>query len=354
MGCLIRMASSSHRSGPGATTSRARRQVVTGSLRLQHPAALEHRAPHQAILNKEDHVKDTAFLTTLAAMCTGSSAVRRYSASAMPRACSRLTRRRASTMRRCSRSSRAGRSQSLPLKLQDILPQPLRAGKSGGQLTKEGAWLLDPTGKLQPGALMAPPEGDAGTGMVSTNAVRKRTGNISVGTSAFSMNVLDAPLKEVHRDIDVVTTPDGAPVAMVHANNCSSDLNAWIGMFGEFAELIGHGRRQPSSTGRCLKCRSAQTAMRAACSTTAACRARTSRRSRRAARSSCARRTATWTSRTSLAQLYGCRPAQDRHGHPRRGGRPDGRHDHRARRPSRRRSSASRSSRTASACQLPS
>ena len=88
---------------------------------------------------------------------------------------------------------------------------------------------------------MAPPEGDAGTGMVATNAVRKRTGNISVGTSAFSMNVLDAPLKAVHRDIDIVTTPDGVPVAMAHTNNCSSDLNAWDQLFGEIAALIGHG-----------------------------------------------------------------------------------------------------------------
>lgn len=87
---------------------------------------------------------------------------------------------------------------------------------------------------------MAPPEGDAGTGMVSTNSVRKRTGNISVGTSAFSMNVLDEPLKAVHRDIDIVTTPDGANVAMVHVNNCSSDINAWVNMFGEFAKAIGH------------------------------------------------------------------------------------------------------------------
>ena len=86
---------------------------------------------------------------------------------------------------------------------------------------------------------MAPPEGDAGTGMVSTNAVRKRTGNISVGTSAFSMNVLEKPLRQVHRDIDIVTTPEGAPVAMVHTNNCSSDINAWIGLFRDFAQYLG-------------------------------------------------------------------------------------------------------------------
>ena len=129
-----------------------------------------------------------------------------------------------------------------PWQLLDILPRVLRAGACAGHLTAEGARLLDLSGQLAPGALMAPPEGDAGTGMVSTNAVRKRTGNISVGTSAFSMHVLDAPLRQVHRDIDVVTTPAGAPVAMVHTNNCTSDLNAWVKLFGEFAELIGHGQ----------------------------------------------------------------------------------------------------------------
>ena len=126
-----------------------------------------------------------------------------------------------------------------PWQLLDILPRVLRAGACAGHLTAEGARLLDLSGQLAPGALMAPPEGDAGTGMVSTNAVRKRTGNISVGTSAFSMNVLDAPLRQVHRDIDVVTTPAGAPVAMVHTNNCTSDLNAWAKLFGEFAAAIG-------------------------------------------------------------------------------------------------------------------
>lgn len=198
---------------------------------------------YQAILNKEDHVKDIAFLTTLAGyvhwQLSGEKVLGIGDASGMFPIDEKTGLYDAAMLEKFESLDAV---KAYPWKLQEILPQPLRAGHSGGQLTKEGAWLLDPTGKLQPGALMAPPEGDAGTGMVSTNAVRKRTGNISVGTSAFSMNVLDAPLKEVHRDIDVVTTPDGAPVAMVHANNCSSDLNAWIGMFGEFAELIGHGQ----------------------------------------------------------------------------------------------------------------
>lgn len=127
----------------------------------------------------------------------------------------------------------------LPWTLREILPQAVPAGKICGHLTAAGARLLDPTGALEPGSIMAPPEGDAGTGMVSTNAVRVGTGNISVGTSAFSMNVLDAPLASVHTDIDLQVTPDGAPVAMVHANNCSSDLNAWVGLFSEAFAAIG-------------------------------------------------------------------------------------------------------------------
>lgn len=129
---------------------------------------------------------------------------------------------------------------AMPWTLREILPQALPAGKIAGHLTPDGARRLDPTGTLEPGAIMAPPEGDAGTGMVSTNAVRVGTGNISVGTSAFSMNVLAEPLTSVHTDIDVIVTPDGAPVAMVHANNCSSDLNAWVALFGEAFAAIGH------------------------------------------------------------------------------------------------------------------
>lgn len=123
--------------------------------------------------------------------------------------------------------------------IKDLLPEVLLAGQTAGHLTAAGAKLLDPSGQLQAGAVFAPSEGDAGTGMVATNAVRKRTGNVSIGTSAFSMVVLDQALTQVHRDIDVVTTPDGAPVAMVHTNNCSSDINAWANVFNQFARLLG-------------------------------------------------------------------------------------------------------------------
>lgn len=127
----------------------------------------------------------------------------------------------------------------LPWKILDILPKPVHAGECAGRLSAEGAKLLDPTGALEPGAPLAPPEGDAGTGMAATCAVAERTGNVSAGTSIFSMVVLERPLANVHEEIDMVTTPTGAPVAMVHCNNCTSDLDAWAGLFGEAARLFG-------------------------------------------------------------------------------------------------------------------
>ena len=122
--------------------------------------------------------------------------------------------------------------------LRAILPQVLPAGADAGVLTEEGAKLLDPSGDLRPGIPFCPPEGDAGTGMTATNSVRVRTGNVSAGTSDFAMIVVDK-LLGVHREIDMVTTPDGAPVAMVHCNNCTSDINAWVGLFAEFAAAVG-------------------------------------------------------------------------------------------------------------------
>ena len=133
-----------------------------------------------------------------------------------------------------------------PWKLRDILPEVLPAGADAGALTPDGALLLDPAGELLPGVPLCPPEGDAGTGMVATNAVRPRTGNVSAGTSSFSMIVLEHDLKAPHEAIDIVTTPDGSPVAMVHCNNCTSDINAWVGLFREYQELLGI----PVDTGR--------------------------------------------------------------------------------------------------------
>lgn len=118
-------------------------------------------------------------------------------------------------------------------KLQDILPKVLVAGENAGVLTEKGAGLIDPDGQLQPGCVLCAPEGDAGTGMMATNSIKVKTGNVSAGTSAFAMVVLEKPLSQVYRDLDMVTTPAGDPVAMAHSQNCSSDLNAWFRLFAE-------------------------------------------------------------------------------------------------------------------------
>lgn len=130
------------------------------------------------------------------------------------------------------------------LTLIDLLPRIQVAGEPAGELTEAGATSLDPSGRLRPGVAMCPPEGDAGTGMVATNSVAPRTGNVSAGTSIFAMIVLENELTGVHREIDLVTTPAGDPVAMVHCNNGASELDAWVGIFGEFASALG----APTST----------------------------------------------------------------------------------------------------------
>ncbi|MCU0486333.1 MAG: FGGY-family carbohydrate kinase, partial [Anaerolineales bacterium] len=129
--------------------------------------------------------------------------------------------------------------QKLPWKLQELLPKVLNAGETAGVLSTAGARLLDPTGGLQAGIPLCPPEGDAGTGMVATNSVAERTGNVSAGTSVFAMIVLEKALSKLYPEIDMVTTPTGKPVAMVHSNNCTSDLNDWIELFREAAQALG-------------------------------------------------------------------------------------------------------------------
>jgi sugar (pentulose or hexulose) kinase len=137
-------------------------------------------------------------------------------------------------------------------KLRDILPNVVSAGRFAGRLTAAGAKLLDPTGNLTPGTPLCAPEGDAGTGMVATNAVRPRSGNVSAGTSVFAMIVLEKSLARVHEEIDCVLTPDGEPVAMVHSNNGSSDLDAWIGLFGQVAKALGAEAKQDELYGTLL------------------------------------------------------------------------------------------------------
>lgn len=195
---------------------------------------------YQAILNGEDHVDKLNFVTTLDSYVTwklsGQKVTGIGDASGIFPIDSDKNDYRQDFL---DKFSALPEVKKYPWDIRKLLPKVLLAGQKAGNLTEEGAKLLDPSGNLQAGSLIAPSEGDAGTGMVATNSVRQRTGNISVGTSAFSMNVLDKPLSKVHRDIDMVTTPSGDPVAMVHINNCSSDINAWVNLFKEFAQAIG-------------------------------------------------------------------------------------------------------------------
>jgi sugar (pentulose or hexulose) kinase len=131
-------------------------------------------------------------------------------------------------------------------RLPDIFPKVLLAGEDAGALTAEGARLLDPSGNLEAGVPLCPPEGDAGTGMAATNAVRERTGNVSAGTSIFAMVVLEKALSKVWREIDIVTTPSGSPVAMAHCNNCTTDIDAWVKLFAEAQGLDGHALSKPA------------------------------------------------------------------------------------------------------------
>lgn len=220
------------------------RNTITGEAAAKLSTALNFNIPqrwsiahlYQAILNKESHVKDVAFLTTLSGYIhfklTGAKVMGIGEASGMFPIDSRKLDFDQEMIDRFDALS------GMDWKLRDILPKVLCAGDCGGTLTEAGAFFLDPAGDLKPGIPVAPCEGDAGTGMVATNSVRERTGNVSAGTSDFAMIVTDHSLG-VHREIDMVTTPAGAPVAMVHCNNCTSDINAWVNLFSEFAQLIG-------------------------------------------------------------------------------------------------------------------
>ena len=194
---------------------------------------------YQAILNGEEHAKDIAYLTTLAGYIhwrlTGRKVMGVGEASGMfPIDSSALDYNEAMVQKFDALIA----SKGYPWKLRDILPKVLTAGENAGYLTEDGASFLDPTGTLHSGIPAAPCEGDAGTGMAATDSVRPRTGNVSAGTSDFAMIVTEHPLG-VHREIDMVTTPDGAPVAMVHCNNCTSDINAWVSLFSELADTVG-------------------------------------------------------------------------------------------------------------------
>ncbi len=195
---------------------------------------------YQAVLNKEEHIGKVAYFTTLAGYVhwklTGKKVLGVGDASGMfpidPTT-------HAYETEFIEKFSALPEVAEQPWNLSDLLPEPLVAGTPAGTLTAEGAKLLDPTGTLQPGIVLAPPEGDAGTGMVATNSVRVRTGNVSAGTSIFAMVVLEHKLKALHPEVDLVTTPAGDLAGMSHANNFTSDLNAWVGLFGQFAAALG-------------------------------------------------------------------------------------------------------------------
>ena len=195
---------------------------------------------YQAILNGEEHVPHVDFFTTLDGyihwQLTGEKVLGVGSASGMFPIDSTI---KDYDKAMIQKFDELVAPKGFPWKLEHLLPKVLLAGDKAGVLTEEGAKKLDPTGTLQAGCPLCPPEGDAGTGMVATNSVKQRTGNVSAGTSVFAMIVLEKALKRVHEEIDMVTTPSGDAVAMVHCNNCTSDLNAWVNIFKEFAESFG-------------------------------------------------------------------------------------------------------------------
>ncbi|MDD3403726.1 MAG: FGGY-family carbohydrate kinase [Hespellia sp.] len=194
---------------------------------------------YQAIINGEEHVENINYLTTLSAyihwQLTGEKVVGIGDASGMfpiDMKTQDYDEQMICEFNQLIEEKKYG------WKLRDILPKVLSAGESAGKLTEKGVKLLDPTGKLKVGIPMCPPEGDAGTGMVATNSVRQRTGNVSAGTSIFGMVVLEQNLSKAYKELDICMTPDGKPVAMAHCNNCSSDLNAWVSLFSEFLKTM--------------------------------------------------------------------------------------------------------------------
>ncbi|WP_338594882.1 FGGY-family carbohydrate kinase [Paenibacillus sp. Y5S-9] len=222
-----------------ATTGKAASEL-TEKFQFKIPERWSIAHLYQAILNGEEHVANINYITTLSGyihrLLTGSKAIGIGDASGMfPIDESTLGYHEEMLKKFDDLITDKG----YPWNLKDILPKVYTAGEHAGYLSEAGARLLDPSGNLESNIPLCPPEGDAGTGMVATNSVQKRTGNISVGTSIFAMIVLDKNLSRVYPEIDIVTTPDGNPVAMVLANNCSSDINAWVDLFREFYEAMG-------------------------------------------------------------------------------------------------------------------
>lgn len=224
------------------------RNTITGEAASQLSEKFHFNIPqrwsiahlYQAILNKEEHVEQISYLSTLAGyihwQLSGEKVLGIGDASGMFPIDSKERNYNAEML---DQFASLDAVKQYPWKIKEILPTIKVAGEVAGYLTKEGAKKLDVTGNLEAGCPMAPPEGDAGTGMTATNSVAVRTGNVSAGTSVFAMVVLEDDLKAVHEEIDLVTTPVGDAVAMVHCNNCTSDLNKWVGLFQEFSDMFG-------------------------------------------------------------------------------------------------------------------
>lgn len=222
------------------TTTSVSAKELTKTFQFNIPERWSIAHLYQAILNEEQHIPRIEHITTLAGymhwLLTGKKVLGIGDASGMfP--IDEATQDYNQPMIEQFEALIA--TKEYPWKLIDILPKVATAGEQAGLLTEVGAKILDRSRNLQPGIPLCPPEGDAGTGMVATNSVRKRTGNVSVGTSVFAMIVLEKELTKVYPEIDLVTTPDCSPVAMVHANNCTSDLNAWMRLFRESLEAMG-------------------------------------------------------------------------------------------------------------------
>jgi len=222
------------------TNTTAAANVLTELFQFNIPLRWSGAQLYQAIVNDEEHVSRIDYLTTLAGyihfLLTGKKVMGVGEASGMLPIDSETGTFNSAMLDQFD-ALIAGKN--YPWKIRDILPQVLSAGQDAGCLSEAGAKLLDPSGDLKPGIPMAPPEGDAGTGMVATNSVAACTGNVSAGTSIFAMVVLEKPLSKLYTDIDMVTTPSGRPVAMVHCNNCASELDAWMRMFRELLDTMG-------------------------------------------------------------------------------------------------------------------
>ena len=224
------------------------RNAITADAEHQLTELLQFNIPqrwsvahlYQAILNREEHVENVTFITTLAGyihwQLTGNKVLGIGDASGMFPIDSK---KRDYNDKMLATFDEKIKEKQYGWQIKDVLPEVLVAGQVAGTLTEAGAMRLDPTGKLSAGIPLCPPEGDAGTGMVATNSVKARTGNISAGTSIFAMIVLEQELSQVYPEIDMVTTPKGDAVAMVHANNCSSEIDAWVRIFQDFLTAAG-------------------------------------------------------------------------------------------------------------------